>query len=86
MVTAVLGWLARPDNADWLLVFDNVDQDYKQGGTTGVFDIRQYLPGDHGSVLITTRLSRLAQLGYAKHLDKADDALSKAIFEQWRGW
>ena len=62
----VLEWLARPDNTDWLLVFDNVNQDHKQGGSTGVYDIRQYFPGDHGSVLITTRLSRLAQLGDSK--------------------
>ncbi|KAL1835370.1 hypothetical protein VTJ49DRAFT_6917 [Mycothermus thermophilus] len=61
-VADVLDWLARPDNSDWLLIFDNVDQDVDQGGETGAYDVRRYLPGDHGSVLITTRLSRLAQL------------------------
>ncbi len=83
VVEDVLVWLALPDNTDWLLVFDNVDQDHEQGGTTSTFDVRRYLRGDHGSVLITTRLLRLAQLGHAKQLTKADDALSKAIFEQW---
>ncbi|KAL1893605.1 hypothetical protein Sste5346_006436 [Sporothrix stenoceras] len=84
----VLDWLARPDNVDWLLIFDNVDQDHEQGGTTSVFDIRRYLPGDHGSILITTTLLQLAQLGNPKHakkLKKVDDNLSKAIFEQWYG-
>ncbi|KAK0741192.1 hypothetical protein B0T18DRAFT_419659 [Schizothecium vesticola] len=85
VVTDVLDWLAQPDNTDWLLVFDNVDQDHEQGGATGAYDIRRYLPGDHGSVLITTRLSRLTQLGDSKQLKKVDQELSKAIFEKWYG-
>ncbi|CAK7202004.1 hypothetical protein SEUCBS139899_004722 [Sporothrix eucalyptigena] len=85
VVADVLDWLARPDNVDWLLVFDNVDQDHEQGSTSGAFDVLRYLPGDHGSALITTtqsRLARLAQPGNAKQLKKADKDLSKAIFEQ----
>lgn len=85
VVADVMEWLARPDNVDWLLVFDNVDQDHEQGGATGAYDVRKYLPADHGSVLITTRLLRLAQLGDAKKLKKVDERLSKAIFQQWRG-
>lgn len=83
VVADVLEWLARPDNVNWLLVFDNVDQSDEQGGATGTYDVRQYLPGDHGSVLITTRLSRLAQLGDSKQLKKVDEELGKAIFKQW---
>jgi hypothetical protein len=83
VVEDVLDWLARPDNVDWLLIFDNVDQDYEQHSVTGAYDIRRYLPGDHGSVLITTRLSRLAQLGDSKRLDKVDKELGTAIFRQW---
>ena len=82
VVADVLDWLARPDNTGWLLVFDNVDQDHEQGGA---YDVRRYLPGDHGSVLITTRLSRLAQLGDSKQLRKVDQDLGKAIFEKWYG-
>ena len=48
VVADVLEWLARPDNVDWLLVFDNVDQDHEQGGTTGAYDVRKYLTADHG--------------------------------------
>ncbi|KAK4031668.1 hypothetical protein C8A01DRAFT_51327 [Parachaetomium inaequale] len=85
VVADVLDWLSRPDNTDWLLVFDNVDQDVEQGGETGAYDVRRYLPGDHGSVLITTRLSRLAQLGDSTRLKRVDGQQSKAIFQQWRG-
>ncbi|KAK3933659.1 hypothetical protein QBC46DRAFT_275340, partial [Diplogelasinospora grovesii] len=81
----VLDWLAQPDNSDWLLIFDNVDQDVDQGSETGAYDVRQYLRGDHGSVLITTRLSRLAQLGDSTRLKRVDEQLGKAIFQQWRG-
>ena len=83
MVADVMAWLARSDNVDWLLVIDNVDQDHEQGGATGAYDVRKYLPGDHGAVLITTRLLRLAQLGHSKQLMKVDKKLGKAIFEQW---
>ncbi|KAL2142230.1 hypothetical protein VTI28DRAFT_1428 [Corynascus sepedonium] len=85
VVADVLDWLARPDNTDWLLIFDNVDQDSGQGGETGVYDIRRYLPGDHGSVLITTRLAQLAQLGDSRQLKRVNEELSKAILKQWYG-
>ncbi|EJT68900.1 hypothetical protein GGTG_13563 [Gaeumannomyces tritici R3-111a-1] len=83
VIADVMEWLAQPDNVDWLLVFDNVDQDHEQGGATGAYDIRKYLPADHGSVLITTRLLRLEQLGDAEKLKKVDEKLSKAIFQRW---
>jgi hypothetical protein len=85
VVGDVLDWLAQPENVDWLLIFDNVDQDYEQGTATGAYDVRQYLPGDHGSVLITSRLARLAQLGHSRQLKKVNAALGEAIFQQWRG-
>jgi hypothetical protein len=84
-VADVLDWLARPDNVSWLLVFDNVDKDFEQGSETGAYDIRRYLPGDHGSVLITTRLARMAQLGDSRRLKNVDKELGKAIFERWYG-
>ncbi|KAH7146805.1 hypothetical protein B0J13DRAFT_621750 [Dactylonectria estremocensis] len=84
-VASVMEWLARPDNGDWLLIFDNVDQDHEQGGVTGAYNLRRYLPGDHGAILVTTRLSRLAQLGESRRLAKVDLSLSRAIFERWYG-
>ncbi|KAI4592826.1 hypothetical protein KJ359_010379 [Pestalotiopsis sp. 9143b] len=85
MAKDVLKWLAEPDNTDWLLIFDNVDQDYQQGGMIGAYNIANYLPADHGSILITTRLRRLEELGTSKRLSKAKEDLAKAIFEKWCG-
>ncbi|KAH7151967.1 hypothetical protein B0J13DRAFT_470560, partial [Dactylonectria estremocensis] len=84
-VASVMEWLARPGNGDWLLIFDNVDQDHDQGGVTGAYDLRRYLPGDHGAILVTTRLSRLAQLGESRRLAKVDLSLSRTIFGKWYG-
>ncbi|KAG7130945.1 Kinesin light chain 1 like protein [Verticillium longisporum] len=58
------------------------------GGVVGVYDVRQYMPWDHGSVLVTTRVSRLAQLappGNSCKLAKVDDGLGRAILEAWYG-
>ncbi|KAI5460951.1 hypothetical protein BGZ63DRAFT_425413 [Mariannaea sp. PMI_226] len=74
-VMKVMEWLAQPSNTQWLLIFDNVDQDHQQGGTTGAYDIRQYFPGDQGSILITTRLLRLQQLDWCPDYDTLLDLL-----------
>ena len=64
IVAAIKQWLSRRENTRWILVFDNVDNpklpDIKdpQG-----YDIRSYFPeADKGSILITTRSSRLERL------------------------
>ncbi|KAH8892820.1 hypothetical protein GQ53DRAFT_860990 [Thozetella sp. PMI_491] len=85
VIADVLKWLSRPDNSNWLLVFDNVDLDYEQDQAASAYDVRQYLPSDHGAVLVTTRLARLVQLGSSMGLKRAQDELSKAIFQQWLG-
>jgi hypothetical protein len=85
VVTDVMAWLARPDNTAWLLIFDNVDREYAaQGGDPDAYDVRRYFSGaDHGSVLVTTRLARLEQLGESQQLSKVDEAQAKAILESW---
>jgi hypothetical protein len=85
VVKDVMAWLARPDNTAWLLIFDNVDREYKtQGGDPDAYDVRRYLSGaDHGSVLVTTRLARLEQLGESQQLGKVDETQAKAILESW---
>jgi hypothetical protein len=91
VVRDVMGWLARPDNTAWLLIFDNVDRDYnldreynELGGDTNAYDVRLYLSGaDHGSVLITTRLARLKQLGDSQPLTKVGQEQARAILECW---
>jgi hypothetical protein len=85
VVREVMNWLARPDNTHWLLIFDNVDQEYSSNGKDpDAYDVRSYFPGaDRGSILITTRLARLEQLGDSHHLGKVSLAQGKAILGSW---
>ncbi|KAI5460798.1 P-loop containing nucleoside triphosphate hydrolase protein [Mariannaea sp. PMI_226] len=85
VITDVLDWLAETANTNWLLIFDNVDQIQTHNQSTGGYDLQRYLPVNHGSILITTRLAQLAQLGDSKRLRKTDRYLSKAIFQRWHG-
>ncbi|KAH7126725.1 hypothetical protein B0J11DRAFT_460046 [Dendryphion nanum] len=85
VIRDVMGWLARPDNTAWLLIFDNVDREYKQRGEDAyAYDVRQYFSGaSHGSILITTRLAKLEQLGESQQLAKVDNEQARAILESW---
>jgi hypothetical protein len=85
VVKDVMAWLARPDNTTWLLIFDNVDREYTtQGGDPDAYDVGRYLSGvDHGSVLVTTRLARLEQLGESQQLGKVSTQQGRAILESW---
>ncbi|GMG38728.1 unnamed protein product [Aspergillus oryzae] len=61
----VLLWLAKPDNTRWLVVFDNIDQ-YSpvQGYDGSKYDLYEFFPNaDHGSIIITSRLRELTELG-----------------------
>lgn len=61
----VLKWLAVPENQNWLLIFDNIDQYTPlQTSNNDGYDIKNFFPkADHGSILITSRLQRLTELG-----------------------
>ena len=49
VVDAVKRWFALPENSNWLLVFDNLDD-------PDSVDIGEYIPaGNHGTVIITSR-------------------------------
>ncbi|KAJ5195474.1 uncharacterized protein N7498_008912 [Penicillium cinerascens] len=61
----MLNWLAKNGNSRWLLIFDNIDQ-YSPitSGIGDEYDIGAFFPSaDHGSILITSRLSGLSELG-----------------------
>ncbi|CAG8293488.1 unnamed protein product, partial [Penicillium salamii] len=61
----MLRWLALDGNSRWLIVFDNIDQ-YSPSHSAVVdgYDIEEFFPkADHGSILITSRLQGLAELG-----------------------
>jgi hypothetical protein len=85
VVKDVMDWLAWPDNTAWLLIFDNVDREYtKQGSDPDAYDVRRYFSRiDHGSVLVTTRLARLEQLGETQHLGKMSTEQGQAILDSW---
>jgi hypothetical protein len=83
VVQEVMGWFAREDNTQWLLIFDNVDRDYKRHNTDpDAYDVRNYFSGaDHGSILITTRLAKLEQLGDSQQLGKVNLDQARAILQ-----
>ncbi|KAF2192682.1 purine and uridine phosphorylase [Zopfia rhizophila CBS 207.26] len=87
VVKDVLRWLSIPDNCDWLVVVDNVDRDYRRREEDpDAYDVHDYLPeADHGSVLITTRLTPLGQLGERWEVKKVDEERARAIFKTWYG-
>ncbi|KAL2812237.1 nucleoside phosphorylase domain-containing protein [Aspergillus cavernicola] len=61
----VLRWLAKPGNTRWLIIFDNIDQ-YSPLEAHGdcEYDIYNFFPSaDHGSIIITSRLQILTELG-----------------------
>ncbi|KUL82145.1 hypothetical protein ZTR_10702 [Talaromyces verruculosus] len=85
---AVIGdfmeWLSKTENKHWLIIFDNMDRDYEQESDTNAYDVNNYIPEvDHGSILITTRLVNLQQLGESLHLDTVDMSQAQAIFRKW---
>lgn len=61
VVAAIRVWLSIRGNTKWMLVFDNVDNPKLPGvSDPQAYDIRLYFPeADQGSILITTRSSRL---------------------------
>lgn len=61
IVDAMRQWLSAKNNTRWLLVFDNVDNPKLPGlEDPQAYDIKSYFPeADQGSILITTRSSRL---------------------------
>lgn len=61
---AVLRWLGLGKNSRWLMIFDNVDRDVPNDEDGQAYNVRSFLPAaDHGSILITTRLPSLGELG-----------------------
>jgi AAA+ ATPase superfamily predicted ATPase len=81
VIQEVMLWLAQEDNDKWLLIFDNVDQNYgRHTSNAEAYDVKQYFSGvNHGSILITTRLAKLAQLGDSEQLGKVSLEQARAM-------
>lgn len=62
---AALRWLARKRNCQWLMIFDNVDRDYHSDvEDPDAYELESYFPrADQGSILVTSRLSSLGDIG-----------------------
>lgn len=62
---AVQEWLALEGNHKWLVVIDNVDRECQSDDEDPqAYDVSSFFPNaDHGSLLITTRLPSLGELG-----------------------
>lgn len=64
VVSDCLRWLSLPSNRHWFLIFDNIDRDYDKKNDRQSYKVEDYFPpADHGSILITTRLTNLQHLG-----------------------
>ncbi|KIM98279.1 hypothetical protein OIDMADRAFT_167110 [Oidiodendron maius Zn] len=74
VVYAVKAWLDLQKNMRWLMIYDNYDNPKTPGNLDrSAVDIRQFLPqSDQGSVIITTRSSRVSQ-GHRVHVQKLLD-------------
>jgi len=74
IVAAVKRWLEHAKNTRWLMVFDNYDIPKVPGNADpGVVDIRQFLPeAHHGSVIVTTRSSKVS-IGHRMKVGKLED-------------
>jgi ATP/maltotriose-dependent transcriptional regulator MalT len=74
VVSAVKAWLDFPRNIRWLMIYDNLDNPKAPNNPDSLaVDILQFLPqSDHGSVIITTRSSRVRH-GTRIHIQKLLD-------------
>lgn len=79
VVDEVLQWLSQPLNSKWLLIFDNVDQEFP------AFDVKYFPEADQGSILVTTRLASLRRLGAEKKLDPVDEPQGESILKNSLG-
>ncbi|KAJ5201210.1 hypothetical protein N7449_006013 [Penicillium cf. viridicatum] len=83
----MLRWLALNGNSRWLIIFDNIDQ-YSPSHSAVVdgYDIEEFFPkADHGSILITSRLQRLAELGEPFPVHRLDPHNSVQLLLQSSG-
>ena len=75
VVVFIKQWLSIKGNTQWILVFDNVDNPKLPSiSDPQAYDIRLYFPeAQQGSILITTRSSRLEEIGEVVSVKKLLD-------------
>ncbi|KAJ5588722.1 hypothetical protein N7537_011400 [Penicillium hordei] len=83
----MLRWLALEGNSRWLIIFDNIDQysPFNSAADKG-YDIAEFFPkADHRSILITSRLQTLSELGKSFPAHRLDSHNSIALLLQSSG-
>lgn len=79
----VLQWLATARNSKWLLIFDNIDKYSATEDLDGeTYDVTKFFPtADHGSIIITTRVPQLAEVGRPYPVQKlhSDEAVELLV-------
>ncbi|KAJ5454982.1 hypothetical protein N7530_012751 [Penicillium desertorum] len=83
----MLRWLALEGNSRWLIIFDNIDQysPFNNAADKG-YDIAEFFPkADHGSILITSRLQTLSELGKSFPVHRLDSHNSIELLQQSSG-
>lgn len=87
VVEDVLKWLSRPLNDQWLLIFDNVDREFSISSIDSkAFDMQAYFPmADQGSILITSRLTSLRNLGDDMKLEPVNELQGGSILKNSAG-
>ena len=79
----LLRWLALEGNSRWLIVFDNIDDHSSVNNAVGdTYNLLEFFPAaDHGSILITSRLQQVTELGESFPVDILDckDAIQLLI-------
>jgi hypothetical protein len=82
VIRGVHQWLSLPSNRQWLLIFDNIDRDYKNGQDPQSYDVKDFFPNaDHGSIVITSRLLILQRYGTGSKLGIVNDEQAITILE-----
>ncbi|KAL2827973.1 hypothetical protein BDW59DRAFT_159931 [Aspergillus cavernicola] len=68
----VLSWLAKEENTDWLLIFDDIGQELFDDSSE-IDDLKAFFPPvDHGSILITSRLRLSTETGTSHPVQKLE--------------
>ncbi|KAJ5319624.1 uncharacterized protein N7506_012328 [Penicillium brevicompactum] len=83
----MLRWLALDGNSRWLIIFDNIDYDSSfHDADSDDYNIEKFfLNADHGSILITSRLQRLSDLGEPFPVQRLDSESSIELLLQSSG-
>ena len=84
---SVMRWLSLLGNREWLLIIDNIDGEYVGvGKDEQSFNPKEALPeADHGSVLITSRLANVKDIGESLRLGHVSNREARAIIEHRAG-